>query len=300
MTDLRDRKCTGAPRRLFGSMIGIPLCILMIGAYADQPGSAAAVESRMSFVEKLVFESSAAANIEYSGNPQAEEIRRLAEQHFERAREFRDAGNFPAAEAALNDSIRAMQKAVQSLDEPGIASDKEREDFATRRGTVEAMLAAHRRISEEKGTMSRHRELRVSIERQLEASDEQLNSGRTGEAQASLDAVYQEVTAAVEVLRNGDTLIRELNFATEEDEYLYELDRNDTHQMLIQVLLTERMEDERLRSTADDFIAKAHTLRDEAEKAAAKRRHAEAITLLERSTTELIRAIRSAGIYIPG
>ena len=300
MTGLRDRKRTGAPRRLFGLMIGVPLCVVMNCVYADQPDSAAAVESRMAFVEKLVFESSAATNIAQSGNPQAAKIRHLAEQHFERARKFSDAGDFPAAEAALNESIRAMQKAVQSLDEPSVASDKEREDFATRRETVEAMLAAHRRISEEKKTMSRHRELRASIERQLEVSDEHLNTGRSGEAQASLDAVYQEVTAAVEVLRNGDTLIRELDFATEEDEYLYELDRNDTHRMLIQVLLTERMEDERLRSTADGFIAKAHMLRDEAEKAAAENHHAEAITLMERSTMELIRAIRSAGIYIPG
>lgn len=300
MTILRLANFTGAPRWLFGLIFGVPIFLAVAGVYANQPDSAAAVESRLAYVEKLVFESSAATNIAQSGNPQAAKIRLLAEQHFERAREYKDAGNFPAAEAALNESIRAMQKAVQSLNEPNVASNKERQDFETRRRTVEAMLAAHRRISEEKGTMTRHYELKASIESQLAVSDEQLKTGQVGEAQVSLDAGYQEVTAAVEVLRNGDTLIRELNFATDEDEYLYELDRNDTHRMLIQVLLTERLQDDRLRGTADGFIAKAHTLRDEAEKAAAEKHHAAAITLMERSTAELIRAIRSAGIYIPG
>ena len=38
-------------------------------------------------------------------------------------------------------------------------------------------------------------------------------------------------------MRSGDTLVRSLNFASKEEEYRYEIDRNDTHQMLIKVLV---------------------------------------------------------------
>jgi hypothetical protein len=48
------------------------------------------------------------------------------------------------------------------------------------------------------------------------------------------------------------------------------------------------------------FVAKAKELRTQAEAAAAKRDHAQAVKLLEDSTVELVRAIRNAGIYIPG
>jgi len=108
------------------------------------------------------------------------------------------------------------------------------------------------------------------------------------------------VKTSLESLRGGDTLVRELHFETKEDEYLYELDRNDTHQMLVQVLFAEKMESSPMRGTAETFINKAVVLREDAESAAGKKKYEEAIELLEESTKELIRAIRSAGVYIPG
>jgi hypothetical protein len=60
------------------------------------------------------------------------------------------------------------------------------------------------------------------------------------------------------------------------------------------------MESSPMRATAEKFIGDAENLRSEAEKEAAGGRFDEAIGLLEQSTKELIRAIRSAGIYIPG
>ena len=55
-----------------------------------------------------------------------------------------------------------------------------------------------------------------------------------------------------------------------------------------------------MRASAEKYIEKAGGLRTEAEEAAGGERFEEAIDLLEQSTKELIRAIRSAGVYIPG
>ena len=60
------------------------------------------------------------------------------------------------------------------------------------------------------------------------------------------------------------------------------------------------MESSPMRGTAETFINKAVVLREDAESAAGKKKYEEAIELLEESTKELIRAIRSAGVYIPG
>jgi hypothetical protein len=70
--------------------------------------------------------------------------------------------------------------------------------------------------------------------------------------------------------------------------------------MLINVLLAEKMESSPMRATAETLISNAEELRGQAEAAAGKQRYEEAIELLEQSTKELIRAIRSAGVYIPG
>ena len=70
--------------------------------------------------------------------------------------------------------------------------------------------------------------------------------------------------------------------------------------MLVQVLFAEKMEASPMRATAESFVSKAAALREDAEVAAGKEEYVEAIELLEESTKELIRAIRSAGVYIPG
>ena len=70
--------------------------------------------------------------------------------------------------------------------------------------------------------------------------------------------------------------------------------------MLISVLLADKLENSPMRASAEKFIGQAEDLRSQAETAAGKEQYEQAIDLLERSTKELIRAIRSAGIYIPG
>jgi hypothetical protein len=145
-----------------------------------------------------------------------------------------------------------------------------------------------------------NRELQAKVSAELIASDALLQKGNGTEARAMLDATYETVKTSIEQLRGGDTLVRELHFETSKDEYLYELDRNDTHQMLVQVLFAEKMESSPMRATAETFISKAVVLREDAESAAGMQKYEEAIELLEESTKELIRAIRSAGVYIPG
>ena len=48
------------------------------------------------------------------------------------------------------------------------------------------------------------------------------------------------------------------------------------------------------------FVAKGQALRVRADEAAARKSYDEAVKLLEDATAELVRAIRNAGIYIPG
>ena len=179
-------------------------------------------------------------------------------------------------------------------------SKKQTDDYGSRKESVTALAKAHDRIAKEKGMNKENTALQQKVAADLAASDELLAAGKGDEARAMLDATYESVKTSLESLRGGDTLVRELNFETPEDEYHYELDRNDTHRMLVDVLLAEKMQASPMRKTADGFIAKAGELREKAEQAAGKKKFEEAIQLLEESTKEFIRAIRSAGVYIPG
>jgi len=54
------------------------------------------------------------------------------------------------------------------------------------------------------------------------------------------------------------------------------------------------------RAMVDKFLGKADELRKKADGQASAGEYESAVTTLEQSTKEIVRAIRSAGIYIPG
>ena len=265
-------------------------------------GSAAAadVSSRLVYVERLLTESSAAQKVDASGKAEAIEMKAQAQAHFDEARRLSDSGDGEAAEAELREAIRLMTSAARAANGDTKVTQKQTDDYGTRKESVMALAKAHDRIASEKGQKDMGRALQDKVSADLAVSDELMAQGKGDEARAMLDSAYESVKASLEGLRGGDTLVRELNFETPEDEYLYELDRNDTHRMLVEVLLAEKMQASPMRKTADGFIAQAGVLRKQAEEAAGKKKFEEAIDLLEASTKEFIRAIRSAGVYIPG
>jgi tetratricopeptide (TPR) repeat protein len=258
------------------------------------------ISSRLGYVERLLTESSAAKKVEDSGDPQALKLKADAQAHFDKAKGLSESGDAEAAQAELGEAIRLLTQAARAANGDAKVSQKQTDDYAKRRESVEALAMAHDRIAGEKGLDEMNSELQARVSTELSASDTLLQEGKPQEARAMLDGTYEAIKSSLESLRGGDTLVRELHFETKEDEYRYELDRNDTHQMLVQVLFAEKMESSPMRATAEAFISKAMALRADAESAAAKEKYEEAIGLLEGSTKELIRAIRSAGVYIPG
>ena len=267
---------------------------------APEVAAASNVSARLVYVERLLTESSAAQKVDASGKAEAIEMKAQAQAHFDAARRLAQSGDDEAAEAELREAIRLMTSAARAANGDDKVTQKQTDDYGTRKESVTALAKAHDRIATEKGLKDMNRALQGKVSANLGTSDELMAQGKGDEARAMLDETYEAVKASLEGLRGGDTLVRELNFETPEDEYLYELDRNDTHRMLVEVLLAEKMQASPMRKTADGFIAKAGELREQAEKAAGKKKFDEAIGLLEASTKEFIRAIRSAGVYIPG
>ena len=258
------------------------------------------LQQRIGFVDKLLNESSAARQVQESDVAAAHDMRARAVDRYDDALRAFDAGDSAAVEAALSEAIKLMYAAANASQKKGVATEKSDRDYQNRRASVDALLVAHQRISKEKGQRNEHKELRQKIDAELATADKMLAASEPTQARRQLDGAYEQVKVAVEQLRDGDTLVRELKFDTAEDEYDYELDRNDTHQMLVTVLLQERLEDDRVRDRVTPLVATAKELRSVAESQASNKQFKEAIATLEQSTRELVKAIRGAGVYIPG
>lgn len=294
-------------------MLSSGIAVAQAPAVAEEPqGSAASrlagsqvdreqLSLRLESVAKLLDQSSAARQIEASGDARASAQREKAREVYKAARAAFAAGDLSKASQLLTQSTVLMFEAVRFAAPEEVTGKKLEADFNARHESVKALLAAYKRIAAEKTGVKGVAETVSSIEKSVADALKLASAGKYQEGRAELDRAYLVAKAGVSAMRSGDTLVRSLNFATKAEEYQYEIDRNDTHQMLIKVLVDEkRATNPQLDQQVSGFVAKAKDLRSAAEASAARKGFEEAIKLLEESTSELVRAIRNAGVYIPG
>jgi len=255
----------------------------------------AQLEARLAAVDTLIEKSSAARQIEASGDPRATEKRERARSIHREAREAFVSGDHERALRLALEASAQLFEAARLANPEQVAEKKVRDDYDVRAESARALLKALTRIDSEKQGAPGSAEAVRTAEKLL-AEAENLAAIDVTRARAKVEQAYLVARAAIGSLREGDTLVRSLQFASKEEEYRYEVDRNDTHQLLLRVLLQEKGE----RPQVQDFLGRARRLRAQAESAAANGDHDGAIRLLEDATRELVRAIRGAGIFIPG
>jgi len=259
------------------------------------------LERRVQSVGTLIESSSAARQIESSGVAAAREKRDNARlMHREAAAALRG-NDGPTAARLLDQAAREMMTGARLARPDQVNGEKARADLDARLESAQALLAAQQRITQEKAAGREAQDAARSIESQIADARRLAAQDRVPEARVLADRAYLTARVSIEALRRGDTLVRSLSFASKAEEYAYELDRNDTHRMLIDVLLADRKDGSgAMPALMQGFVDKARGLRGEAEVAARQGEHAAGIRLLEDSTRELVRAIRAGGLYIPG
>jgi len=257
------------------------------------------LELRLDSVKLLIESSSAARQIDTGGNPSATELRIQARDLHAQAVAAFQAGDMAKAAQWVEQASRRMFQAVRLAAPEHVTGDKKHADFTARLDTVSSLLTALKRIGEEKKSDREVAETIANIDAMVRKA-KQAESTDIDSARIQLDKAYLASKLAVEKLREGDTLVRSLKFATKSDEYRYEVDRNDSHLMLIKMLVQDKQNgggvDDRMKKSLEE----AAQLRISAENFASNGDYESAISTLEQSTSTLVRAIRVAGVYIPG
>jgi hypothetical protein len=256
----------------------------------------AQLSSNLESVGKLLESSSAARQIESSKAPDALQRRDRARELHRAAKAALDQGNLEKAAALLAESRSVFFDAVRFAAPEEVSAKKLENDYLLRLESVQALLAAYKRVSGEKSAKG-VTETVAQIERSITAAAALAKERKFKEARVEIDRGYLVAKAGLTSLRSGDTLVRSLNFANKEEEYHYEIDRNNTHLMLIKVLVDEHKAG---GDMVQGYLTKGQELRLKADEAASRKAYDEAVKLLEEATSELVRAIRNAGIYIPG
>ena len=276
--------------------VGVLFAVLALGLPL-QAQDRAQLERRLQSVGTLIESSSASRQIESSGEAAARAKRDNARlMHREAAALFKS-GDAAAASKMLDQAAREMMNGARLARPDQVAGAKHQRDFDAQLDSARALLVAQQRITQEKGNNAEALDATRRTEALVQDAVRLVAAGRVEEARPLVDRAYLTARVSIESMRRGDTLVRSLQFGSKQEEYEYELDRNDTHRLLIQLLLADRKD---ATPQMQGFMERAATLRGDAEARAKKGDHEAAVKGLEDSTRELVRAIRAGGIYIPG
>lgn len=260
---------------------------------------AAGLERQAQAVSTLLESSSASRQIEASGKPEALALRQRARSLLGQGQSALRAGDLAGAQQFLNEASRALFEGARLAAPPEDKAKRQRAEYQARLGDARPMLDAQRRVAMEKGGEAEAMALVARVEKLLVDAEARAPAD-PGQALALTDQAYHLSRAALGSLRGGETLVRSLSFASKAEEYRYELDRNDSHRMLVSLLLKEKRDAPGIDALVRGFLDKSASLRESAAGKAGQGDYDSAVKLLEDSTRELVRAIRSAGIFIPG
>ena len=260
--------------------------------------TSAELETKLNAVANLLNRSTISKQVLDSHNDAAVQYYRFSKSLYDEAVEKYNDGDLGKSSELIKKSRSALIDAVEFANLKGAKTKKRSKNhYESLRKSANALMEAMDRISSEKGKHDDFGILFKGLNGKLSETDKLYFQGQYEPAIEGLGKVLQTIKFEISQMRSGDTLTRSLHFASSREEYLYEIDRNDTHMMLLDMYLTEN--DRKASASMSDAIKLAKELRKEAESLASSHKHKEAIAVLEKSTIEIINVIRSTGAFIP-
>ena len=256
---------------------GIVASTLMGPVLADD--TLESIRKQLSTAEHLIEDSSAAKRVTDSANADAQELHSQARSLFKQATEALDSGEIEEAKKLLSNAKKIMFKAVQSAGSGNARSDKARQDYELRALSILALLKAQGRVTDEKHAGETEEHLHWQVETLLEDAGTYYQDGDYAGGMEILNKAYDLLKISIERMREGDTLVNSVNFATAEEEYNYYWEKTgsqfDAINMAARGVVGTRKE-----QTVQKFTSKMQDARSEASKLAAKGEFEDAIKAL--------------------
>jgi len=118
------------------------------------------------------------------------------------------------------------------------------------------------------------------------------------DANLNIELAYNMLVKTLSRIKDKQTAVVTLNFATAKDEYLYEIKQYNSFQMLLELRKTNVTLSDNTLKTMAKFIAKSTEYFNQAELLVAQLQYEDAIATLETANKNLKRALRVSGVNV--
>lgn len=248
---------------------------------------------KFDYAETVLMKSDGAKRIEASSNEEAKKRLEQARDLYRMARKDHGEGRTDEAEKGLNEALRLATTATQMVPSQSSRDQQLRERYNDLLRQVKSYQDWH---VDYKGVDPHEKEDQRNMEVELGRAQLLAEQGDYQQANELLNNMLGILITKTSAAIGSKTVTYDLNFASKEEEYRYETDRNLEYERLIPIALSQKQPSATMRSLMDKMIDKALLLRKEAEAAFAAKKFDEAIARMHESTEQFQNALKITGV----
>lgn len=258
------------------------------------------IEQKLSLLETYL-DSASVRQIDEGNSADAKAMVAESRRLMAEARQALASGRYLEANRVVTDALRSISSASRLVARTGSGETPQeaRENFVKLRDQIRSYLRVLARDAPAAAEGQEDHAL-AQIESLTREAVSLAEAGDYAEANELIAAAYRSAVLVVADRRDGQTVTARLVFETPMAELDYERQRNESYEMLVELMVGAQPDlAVSLRPLADRSIGKSRALKRQAEAQAADGEVDAAIKTMENATRELIRALQASGLPIP-
>ena len=269
----------------------------------EHPPSLEAIQQKLQLVKTLLDKSPSIERATHSDDTTANQITDKARILYADAIGYLKAGNTSQAEASLDAALLLIEKASRMSPDPLQEEAKLRARYAELKEGLQSLQSTYHEL--------RHRLFpNIAAAPPIDASLEDIHSMSKQAQILALDRHFKEAgdvlqnahaaaITALNKLMGSNSLMYELKFQTDAEEFDYEMARYSSYEDLAPIAYNELKPGEDSIKLSERYVQESHTIRDAAKQQAKQGDLRTAINSLQEAIKRIQTALRIVGLILP-
>ncbi len=270
------------------------------GIYADEIPVTVKTQretlNKLNLLGYILLKSKREKEVRASGNNKAIAILEMAGKHYETAKILLRKGEIDASNNEIQKSLQNISVSFRMVVDTERAVELAREQYALLKSRVKSFRQLFRQLPADKtkGLLDFEK-----LDGRVKEAESIYAKNQPERALAPLLEAADMLERALSAARKNETVVYALEFSSLEEEYKYELERNENYILLTNMILSaDSSENSKKLPLIRMLLNKNQQLRLEAEKQFESEAVKEAIILLEKGNKTLVRALRLSGLAL--
>ncbi len=217
---------------------------------------------------------------------------------FEQARAAISFARDEEAIEKLDEALRSLSRSSSMLTNDTNSANVLRRQFDEHAVQVESYRQTLQDMTSTPQTANSARQTIIRLDQLTHEGRKLLETGRLNDANIRMASAYKIAVAEITRLRDGQEVVMRLQFANPREEFLYELKRFHSNEILVGMMSKEERISLDTRKQVDSHFNAAVDLKNEANSKASANDYPAAVKYMEKAIAQLNRALQIIGVPV--